>query len=112
MIVLFIFSINEWRFFVKRIFSYQRLFEVIRNSENASIPIEYQKHSGLKYCVGNLQFSDPAKRPSPEDGLYSNYAHLWRPFNQESACKLEETVFQENGSKMAAEITKGLRPKT
>ncbi len=39
------------------------------------------------------------------------YAHLMKPANQEPARRLENTVFEESGSKMLAENKKGLRQK-
>ena len=35
------------------------------------------------------------------------YAHLMKPVNQEAACRLENTIFQTNGSKTVAETKKG-----
>jgi integrase len=40
------------------------------------------------------------------------YAHLMKPTNQEAACRLENAVFGENGSKMVAGKEKGLRSAT
>ena len=39
------------------------------------------------------------------------YAHLMNPTNQEAACRLENSVFEESGSKMVAGIKKGSRQK-
>lgn len=35
------------------------------------------------------------------------YAHLMKPTNQEAACRLESTIFEGTGSKMAANEAKG-----
>jgi len=40
------------------------------------------------------------------------YAHLMKPTNQEAACRLENSVFGANGSKMVAGIKKGHGPQT
>jgi integrase len=40
------------------------------------------------------------------------YAHLMKPTNQEAACRLENTIFGKNGSKMVAGTKKGSRSKT
>jgi integrase len=37
------------------------------------------------------------------------YAHLMKDRNPEAACRLENVVFGENGSKMVAKTGKGLR---
>jgi hypothetical protein len=34
----------------------------------------------------------------------SVYAHLRKKVNQESACKLESTIFEASGSKIVAEV--------
>jgi integrase len=38
------------------------------------------------------------------------YAHLLKPANQEAACRLENTIFGKDGSKMVAETKKGSQP--
>ncbi|MDQ1278038.1 MAG: integrase [Thermodesulfobacteriota bacterium] len=39
------------------------------------------------------------------------YAHLMKTVNQEAACRLENTIFEQNGCKMVAENEKGPREK-
>ncbi len=34
------------------------------------------------------------------------YAHLMKPVNQEAACRLESTIFQESGRRMATKRKK------
>jgi len=36
------------------------------------------------------------------------YAHLMKPVNQEAACRLENTIYSNSGSKMVAETKKGV----
>ncbi len=63
----------------------------------ASLLIEQGEN--LKYIQTQLGHSDPTV-------TLKVYAHLMKPVNQESACKLENTIFGTTGSKVVAEIKK------
>ncbi len=56
----------------------------------------------IKYIQTQLGHSSPTV-------TLNIYAHLMKPSNQEAACRLENAVFGEDGSKMVAETSKGLR---
>ncbi|MEE4355027.1 MAG: tyrosine-type recombinase/integrase [Desulfococcaceae bacterium] len=60
----------------------------------ASLLIEQGEN--IKYIQSQLGHASPMV-------TLTTYAHLMKPVNQESACKLEESIFQNNGSKMVAE---------
>jgi integrase len=66
----------------------------------ASLLIEQGEN--IKYIQTQLGHSSPTV-------TWNVYAHLMNPTNQESACRLENTVFGEDGSKMVAETKKGLQ---
>ena len=66
----------------------------------ASLLIEQGEN--IKYVQTQLGHSSPTI-------TLNVYAHLMKPTNQESACRLENTVFKQNGSKMVAETKKGLQ---
>ena len=66
----------------------------------ASLLIEQGEN--IKYVQTQLGHSSPTV-------TWNVYAHLMKPVNQEAACRLENTVFGENGSKMVAETKKGLQ---
>ena len=57
----------------------------------------------LKYIQTQLGHSSPTV-------TLNVYAHLMNPTHQEAACRLENSVFGESGSKMVAETKKGPRP--
>ncbi len=59
----------------------------------ASLLIEQGEN--IKYIQSQLGHSSPTV-------TLDVYAHLMKPTNQESACKLENTVFETSGSKMVA----------
>jgi len=59
----------------------------------ASLLIEQGEN--IKYIQNQLGHSSPTV-------TLDVYAHLMKPTNQESACKLENTVFETSGSKMVA----------
>jgi hypothetical protein len=40
------------------------------------------------------------------------YSHLLKDSNQESACRLENAIFEVNGSKMVADDEKGVTAET
>ena len=63
----------------------------------ASLLIEQGENP--KYIQSQLGHSSPTV-------TMNMYAHLMKPTNQESACKLENTIFREDGSKMVAETGK------
>ncbi len=63
----------------------------------ASLLIEQGEN--IKYIQSQLGHSSPTV-------TLDVYAHLIKPTNQESACKLENTVFGTSGSKMVAEKEK------
>ena len=65
----------------------------------ASLLIEQGEN--IKYIQSQLGHSSPTV-------TLDVYAHLMRPYNQESAEKLENTVFGTTGSKMVAEAEKGV----
>jgi len=67
----------------------------------ASLLIEQGEN--IKYIQSQLGHSSPTV-------TWNVYAHLMKSTNQEAACRLENTVFEENGSKMVAKIKKGLLP--
>jgi integrase len=59
----------------------------------------------LKYIQTQLGHSSPTV-------TLNVYAHLMKPTNQEAACRLENSVFGESGSKMVAGTKKGPRSLT
>ena len=61
----------------------------------ASLLIEQGEN--IKYIQSQLGHSSPTV-------TLDVYAHLMKPVNQEAACKLENTIFETNGSKMVAEM--------
>ena len=61
---------------------------------NASLLIEQGEN--IKYIQSQLGHSSPTV-------TLNIYAHLMKSVNQEAACRLENTVFGESGSKMVAE---------
>jgi len=65
----------------------------------ASLLIEQGEN--VKYIQAQLGHSSPTV-------TLNVYAHLMKPTNQESACKLEKTIFAESGSKMVAGNKKGV----
>jgi len=69
----------------------------------ASLLIEQGEN--LKYIQSQLGHADPTV-------TLKVYAHLMKPVNQEAACKLENTIFGINGSKVVAETKKEVTPKT
>jgi integrase len=69
----------------------------------ASLLIEQGEN--IKYIQSQLGHSSPTV-------TLNVYAHLMKPTNQEAVCRLENTVFGENGSKMVAGSEKGSRLKT
>ena len=66
----------------------------------ASLLIEQGEN--IKYIQSQLGHSSPTI-------TLNIYAHLMKPTNQEAVCRLENTGFGENGSKMVAPTKKGLR---
>ena len=54
----------------------------------------------IKYIQHQLGHSSPTV-------TLNVYAHLMKSTNQAAACKLEDTVFEQNGSKMVANISEG-----
>jgi len=67
----------------------------------ASLMISHGEN--IKYIQSQLGHSSPTV-------TLNVYAHLMKPTNQEAACRLENSVFGESGSKMVAETKKGARP--
>jgi integrase len=67
----------------------------------ASLLIEQGEN--IKYIQSQLGHSSPTV-------TLNVYAHLMKPTNQESACRLENAIFGTYGSKMVAETNKGLQP--
>ncbi len=53
----------------------------------------------IKYIQSQLGHASPIV-------TLSVYAHLMKSVNQEAACRLENTIFKTNGSKMVAETEK------
>ena len=65
----------------------------------ASLLIEQGEN--IKYIQNQLGHSSPTV-------TLNVYAHLMKPTNQESAMRLENTIFETSGSKMVAESKKGV----
>ena len=65
----------------------------------ASLLIEQGEN--IKYIQSQLGHSSPTV-------TLNVYAHLMKSVNQEAACRLENTIFQTNGSKMVANNKKGV----
>ena len=63
----------------------------------ASLLIEQGEN--IKYIQNQLGHSNPTV-------TLNVYAHLMKPVNQEAACRLENTIFETNGSKMVADNKK------
>jgi integrase len=59
----------------------------------------------IKYIQTQLGHSSPTV-------TLNVYAHLMNPTNHEAACRLENAIFGESGSKMVAGKKKGSRPKS
>ena len=74
---------------------------MISGIPNASLRLENREN--IKYIQTQLGHTNPTV-------TLNVYAHLMNPTNQEAACRLENSVFGENGSKMVAETKKGSRP--
>jgi len=70
---------------------------------NASLRLESGEN--IKYIQTQLGHASPTV-------TLNVYAHLLNPTNQEAACRLENSVFGESGSKMVAGRKKGVRPKS
>jgi integrase len=70
---------------------------------NASLRLENGEN--IKYIQTQLGHASPTV-------TLNVYAHLMNPTNQEAACRLENVIFGESGSKMVAGIKKGSRPKS
>ena len=64
----------------------------------ASLLIEQREN--IKYIQNQLGHSTPTV-------TLNVYAHLMKSKNSEAACRLEETIFETNGSKMVAEMKTG-----
>ncbi|MHB9073452.1 MAG: site-specific integrase [Desulfobaccales bacterium] len=69
----------------------------------ASLLIEQGEN--IKYIQNQLGHASPTI-------TLNVYAHLMKDRNPESACRLENTIFGENGSKMVAEKQKGVTAST
>ena len=65
----------------------------------ASLLIEQGEN--IKYIQSQLGHSSPTV-------TLNVYAHLMKPVNQEAAMRLEDAIFETNGSKMVAEKKKGV----
>jgi integrase len=65
----------------------------------ASLLIEQGEN--IKYIQTQLGHSSPTV-------TLNVYAHLMKPTNQDSACRLENTIFEATGSKMVANDEKGV----
>lgn len=63
-----------------------------------------EQGENIKYIQAQLGHASPMV-------TLTVYAHLMKPVNQESACKLENTIFSTTGGKMVAEIKKGFTAK-
>jgi len=55
-----------------------------------------EQGENLKYIQTQLGHSSPTV-------TLNVYAHLMKPTNQEAACRLENAIFEADGSKMVAE---------
>jgi hypothetical protein len=60
-----------------------------------------EQGENIKYVQSQLGHSSPTV-------TLNVYAHLMKPTNQEAACRLEDTIFGGDGSKMVAETKKGV----
>jgi integrase len=58
-----------------------------------------EQGENIKYIQNQLGHSNPTV-------TLNVYAHLMKPGNQEAACRLENTIFETNGSKMVADNKK------
>ena len=67
---------------------------------NASLRLENGEN--IKYIQTQLGHANPTV-------TLNVYAHLMNATNQEAACRLENAIFGESGSKMVAGKKKGLR---
>jgi integrase len=65
----------------------------------ASLLIEQGEN--IKYIQTQLGHSSPTV-------TLNVYAHLMKPINQEAPSRLENTIFESSGSKMVAEMQKGV----
>ncbi len=75
-------------------------FHDLRHSY-ASLLIEQGEN--IKYIQSQLGHASPIV-------TLSVYAHLMKSVNQEAACRLENTIFETNGSNMVAKTKKGVMP--
>ena len=65
-------------------------------------------YASLMICQGeNIKYIQSQLGHSSPTVTLNVYAHLMRPTNQEAACRLENSVFGESGSKMVAKTKKG-----
>ena len=62
-----------------------------------------QQGENIKYIQTQLGHSSPTV-------TLNVYSHLMKGENQEAACRLENTIFAVDGSKMVAEMIKGIAP--
>jgi hypothetical protein len=68
------------------------------NLSSGECPIIIGREGGenIKYIQTQLGHSNPTD-------TWNVYAHLMKPANQEAACRLENTVFGESGSRMVVQ---------
>lgn len=77
-------------------------FHTLRHTY-ASLLIEQGEN--IKYIQSQLGHSSPTV-------TLNVYAHLMKSVNQESACRLENAIFETSGSKMVAKTKKGVSEKS
>jgi integrase len=69
---------------------------------HTNVSLRLEEDQKIKYIQVQLGHSSPTV-------TLNVYAHLMKPTNQAAACRLENAVFGESGSKMVAEMKKGSR---
>jgi integrase len=72
---------------------------------HTNVSLRLEEDQKIKYIQVQLGHSSPTV-------TLNVYAHLMKPTNQVAACRLENAVFGESGSKMVAEMKKGPRSLT
>lgn len=67
---------------------------------HTKVSLMIEQGENIKYIQSQLGHSSPTV-------TLNVYAHLMKPVNQEAACRLENMIFQTDGSKMVANNKKG-----
>ncbi len=79
--------------------------DLVPDPEVKKASLRLENGENIEYIQTQLGHATPAI-------TLNVYAHLMRDRNPEAACRLENAVVGENGSKMVARKGKGLRSKT